>query len=81
MLWGGFFFMIIGRVFCIPWGTDPPLIAELGRKSQPHPSRNLYAKWIFPGGATANCINFLNDGSAAFVPPPCFCGRNGSCSR
>ncbi|XP_024935705.1 major facilitator superfamily domain-containing protein 8 isoform X4 [Cephus cinctus] len=30
MLWGGFFFMIIGRVICIPWGPDPPVIAELG---------------------------------------------------
>ncbi|KAG7199231.1 hypothetical protein KM043_018100 [Ampulex compressa] len=30
MLWGGFFFMIIGRVLCIPWGPDPPQIAELG---------------------------------------------------
>lgn len=32
MLWGGFFFMIIGRVICIPWGPDPPIIAEYGRK-------------------------------------------------
>ncbi|XP_066596400.1 major facilitator superfamily domain-containing protein 8 [Prorops nasuta] len=30
MLWGGFFVMIIGRVLCIPWGPDPPQIAELG---------------------------------------------------
>ncbi|XP_008210269.1 major facilitator superfamily domain-containing protein 8 [Nasonia vitripennis] len=30
MLWGGFFFMVIGRVISIPMGTDPPLIAELG---------------------------------------------------
>ncbi|XP_076246546.1 CLN7/MFS domain-containing 8 [Calliopsis andreniformis] len=27
MLWGGFFFMIIGRILCIPWGPDPPQIA------------------------------------------------------
>ncbi|XP_014217361.1 major facilitator superfamily domain-containing protein 8-like, partial [Copidosoma floridanum] len=30
MLWGGFFCMIIGRIIHIPWGTEPPLIAELG---------------------------------------------------
>ncbi|XP_011496059.1 PREDICTED: major facilitator superfamily domain-containing protein 8 [Ceratosolen solmsi marchali] len=29
-IWGGFFFMVIGRVICIPWGSDLPLIAELG---------------------------------------------------
>ncbi|XP_057335701.1 major facilitator superfamily domain-containing protein 8 isoform X1 [Microplitis mediator] len=29
MLWGGFLFMVVGRIICIPWGnTDPPLIAE-----------------------------------------------------
>lgn len=51
MLWGGFFFMVIGRVICIPWGTDPPLIAELGRKSHdvilysiPHPALVIYAQ-------------------------------------
>ncbi|XP_033326058.1 CLN7/MFS domain-containing 8 [Megalopta genalis] len=27
MLWGGFFFMIIGRILYIPWGPDPPPIA------------------------------------------------------
>lgn len=30
MLWGGFLFMFIGRLFCIPWGPDPPKIADLG---------------------------------------------------
>nr|XP_012225628.1 PREDICTED: major facilitator superfamily domain-containing protein 8 [Linepithema humile]XP_012225629.1 PREDICTED: major facilitator superfamily domain-containing protein 8 [Linepithema humile]XP_012225630.1 PREDICTED: major facilitator superfamily domain-containing protein 8 [Linepithema humile]XP_012225632.1 PREDICTED: major facilitator superfamily domain-containing protein 8 [Linepithema humile] len=31
MLWGGFFFMLIGRILCIPIpGMDPPLIADLG---------------------------------------------------
>ncbi|XP_046742195.1 major facilitator superfamily domain-containing protein 8 isoform X1 [Diprion similis] len=30
MLWGGFFLMIVGRVLCIPWGPDPPVIAEYG---------------------------------------------------
>ncbi|XP_043266810.1 major facilitator superfamily domain-containing protein 8 isoform X2 [Venturia canescens] len=29
MLWGGFFCMIIGRIMCIPWGPDPPIIAEI----------------------------------------------------
>ncbi|XP_034949228.1 major facilitator superfamily domain-containing protein 8 [Chelonus insularis] len=28
MIWVGFFFMLIGRIVCIPWGTDTPLIAE-----------------------------------------------------
>jgi len=32
MLWGGFFFMVIGRVLCIPWGPDPPIIADFGRE-------------------------------------------------
>lgn len=32
MLWGGFFVTVISRVFCIPWSSDPPVIAELGRK-------------------------------------------------
>jgi len=32
MLWGGFFFMVIGRVLCIPWGPDLPKIADFGRK-------------------------------------------------
>ncbi|XP_015174323.1 PREDICTED: major facilitator superfamily domain-containing protein 8 [Polistes dominula] len=30
MLWGGFLFMVIGRLFCIPWGPDPPKIADFG---------------------------------------------------
>ncbi|KAJ8683368.1 hypothetical protein QAD02_019160 [Eretmocerus hayati] len=30
MVWGGFLFMVIGRILCIPYGTDPPIIAELG---------------------------------------------------
>ncbi|XP_018353735.1 PREDICTED: major facilitator superfamily domain-containing protein 8 [Trachymyrmex septentrionalis] len=30
MLWGGFFFMVIGRVLCIPWGPDPPIIGDFG---------------------------------------------------
>ncbi|XP_043668192.1 major facilitator superfamily domain-containing protein 8 isoform X1 [Vespula pensylvanica] len=30
MVWGGFLFMFIGRLFCIPWGPDPPKIADLG---------------------------------------------------
>lgn len=30
MLWGGFLFMVIGRLFCIPWGPDPPKIAYFG---------------------------------------------------
>ncbi|XP_058807793.1 major facilitator superfamily domain-containing protein 8 isoform X2 [Phymastichus coffea] len=30
MLWGGFFFMVVGRVICIPWGPEPPIIADLG---------------------------------------------------
>ncbi|KAK0159629.1 hypothetical protein PV327_010724 [Microctonus hyperodae] len=29
MLWFGFFFMVVGRIFCIPWGPDPPKIAEI----------------------------------------------------
>lgn len=32
MLWGGFFFMVIGRVLCIPWGPDLPVIADFGRE-------------------------------------------------
>lgn len=32
MLWGGFLFMIIGRILYIPWGPDPPKIADYGRK-------------------------------------------------
>lgn len=32
MLWGGFFFMLIGRVLCIPWGPDLPKIADFGRE-------------------------------------------------
>lgn len=27
MLWGGFLFMVIGRILFIPWGPDPPKIA------------------------------------------------------
>ncbi|XP_034189832.2 CLN7/MFS domain-containing 8 isoform X1 [Osmia lignaria lignaria] len=27
MLWGGFLFMVIGRILYIPWGPDPPKIA------------------------------------------------------
>ncbi|KAH0954966.1 hypothetical protein HN011_001031 [Eciton burchellii] len=30
MLWGGFFFMVIGRVLCIPWGPDLPKVADFG---------------------------------------------------
>lgn len=29
MLWGGFLFMVIGRILCIPWGPGPPKIAYL----------------------------------------------------
>ncbi|XP_033220134.1 major facilitator superfamily domain-containing protein 8 isoform X2 [Belonocnema kinseyi] len=31
MMWGGFFFMVLGRLAMIPWGTDPPVIAEYGK--------------------------------------------------
>lgn len=24
--------MVVGRVFCIPWGPDPPKIAEIDRE-------------------------------------------------
>ncbi|KOX77961.1 Major facilitator superfamily domain-containing protein 8 [Melipona quadrifasciata] len=30
MLWGGFLFMVIGRILYIPWGPDPPKIADYG---------------------------------------------------
>ncbi|XP_051175017.1 major facilitator superfamily domain-containing protein 8 isoform X2 [Leptopilina boulardi] len=30
MMWGGFFCMFVGRLFMIPWGPDPPPIAEFG---------------------------------------------------
>lgn len=30
MLWAGFLFMLVGRIFCIPWGPDPPKIADFG---------------------------------------------------
>ncbi|XP_003706792.1 CLN7/MFS domain-containing 8 [Megachile rotundata] len=33
MLWGGFLFMIIGRVLYIPWGPDPPQIAYVEQYS------------------------------------------------
>ncbi|XP_066999586.2 major facilitator superfamily domain-containing protein 8 [Anabrus simplex] len=29
LLWGGFFFMVIGRALYIPWGSAPPKIAEV----------------------------------------------------
>lgn len=32
MLWGGFLFMVLGRIMCIPWGPDPPIIAEIDRE-------------------------------------------------
>ncbi|KAJ9599283.1 hypothetical protein L9F63_010240, partial [Diploptera punctata] len=28
LLWGGFFLMVIGRALYIPWGSEPPIIAE-----------------------------------------------------
>lgn len=28
LLWGGFFFMVVGRALYIPWGNQPPIIAE-----------------------------------------------------
>lgn len=31
MLWGGFLFMVIGRILYIPWGPDSPKIADYGR--------------------------------------------------
>jgi len=27
-MWGGFFFMVVGRALYIPWGSQPPIIAE-----------------------------------------------------
>uniref|UniRef100_A0A6B2EFK6 Putative transporter/transmembrane protein n=1 Tax=Phlebotomus kandelakii TaxID=1109342 RepID=A0A6B2EFK6_9DIPT len=30
LLWGGFFFMVLGRALYIPWGSEPPIIAEVG---------------------------------------------------
>ncbi|XP_059622358.1 major facilitator superfamily domain-containing protein 8 [Phlebotomus argentipes] len=30
LLWGGFFFMVLGRALYIPWGSAPPIIAEMG---------------------------------------------------
>lgn len=29
LVWGGFFLMVLGRVLYIPWGPDPPKIAEV----------------------------------------------------
>lgn len=29
LIWGGFFFMVLGRVLYIPWGDGPPKIAEV----------------------------------------------------
>jgi MFS transporter, ceroid-lipofuscinosis neuronal protein 7 len=29
LLWGGFFFMVLGRAVCIPWGDQPPKMAEV----------------------------------------------------
>lgn len=34
MLWGGFLFMVIGRILYIPWGPDPPKIAYVECKYQ-----------------------------------------------
>lgn len=28
LMWGGFFFMVVGRALYIPWGSQPPIIAE-----------------------------------------------------
>ncbi|XP_021935955.1 major facilitator superfamily domain-containing protein 8 isoform X3 [Zootermopsis nevadensis] len=28
LMWGGFFFMVVGRALYIPWGNEPPIIAE-----------------------------------------------------
>lgn len=33
MLWGGFFFMVIGRALYIPWGSGPPLIYDDSMKT------------------------------------------------
>lgn len=39
MMWGGFFCMFVGRLFMIPWGPDPPPIAEYG----PFGNETMYA--------------------------------------
>ncbi|XP_069696641.1 major facilitator superfamily domain-containing protein 8 [Periplaneta americana] len=28
LMWGGFFLMVLGRALYIPWGSEPPIIAE-----------------------------------------------------
>lgn len=33
MIWGGFAFMVLARILCIPFGGDPPIIAM--RKYKP----------------------------------------------
>ncbi|XP_055705304.1 major facilitator superfamily domain-containing protein 8 isoform X3 [Phlebotomus papatasi] len=33
LLWGGFFFMVLGRALYIPWGSEPPIIAEVGNST------------------------------------------------
>uniref|UniRef100_A0A7G3AV39 Putative transporter/transmembrane protein n=2 Tax=Lutzomyia longipalpis TaxID=7200 RepID=A0A7G3AV39_LUTLO len=35
LLWGGFFFMVLGRALYIPWGSEPPPIAEVSNSTNP----------------------------------------------
>ncbi|KZC09574.1 Major facilitator superfamily domain-containing protein 8, partial [Dufourea novaeangliae] len=48
ILWGGFFFMIIGRILCIPWGPDPPQIAYV--QSFNNGTRNINGTELMPVG-------------------------------
>lgn len=43
--------MLIGRVLCIPWGPDPPKIADFGRE------------YLFQIELTFNTLYVIQDGS------------------
>lgn len=55
LMWGGFFFMVVGRALYIPWGNQPPIIAE----EMTGLSQGCY--WRYCSTEWTNCmLNYFN---------------------
>lgn len=61
LLWGGFFLMVIGRALYIPWGDEPPQMAEISNSTE-----------YFSNGTdilSNNTVRYDTDGTILGCPP------------
>lgn len=62
LLWGGFFLMVIGRALYIPWGDEPPQMAELSNSTE---FLHINDTQIFSN----NTVRYDTDGTILGCPP------------